>query len=222
MQPVKKFADRNGISLFEETMSHITRCARGSAAALALALLSGCAGFWERAWVPQGPGGRVGATFEDPKATKKDEVAAGGRSFQVAPELIAQAPPPRSGAAPATAGAPLSTAGGYTQSTRYGDLVFVSGQIAIDLQTNAFDEAANVEQQTRVVMENIRAILESHRLTMANVVSVTVYLNSLNNFRGMNTVYESYFKSNLPSRSVVEVARLPRNAAVEISVVAGR
>jgi 2-iminobutanoate/2-iminopropanoate deaminase len=194
---------------------------------LAFAFLSACGtlgSLGERAWVPQGPAGRTGSTSEpEAPAQRTAESQVPGRTFQVAPELIAQSPPPRAPAAPgARVEEPIVTAGGYTQATRYGDLVFVSGQIAIDLRTNAFNEAAPVDVQTRVVMENIRTILESHRLTMANVVSVTVYLRSLNDFRGMNAAYETFFRTTLPSRSVVEVARLPRNAAVEISVIAGR
>jgi 2-iminobutanoate/2-iminopropanoate deaminase len=83
-------------------------------------------------------------------------------------------------------------------------------------------KGTNVDEQTRAVMENIRAILEAHRLTMANVVSVTVYLKDLIEFRAMDEAYESYFRGNLPARSVVQVSRLPRDALVEIAVVAGR
>jgi len=97
----------------------------------------------------------------------------------------------------------------------------VSGQIAVDPATNQM-KGANVAEQTRAVMENIRAILEAHRLTMANVVSTTVYLRELQDFRAMDEAYEGYFRGNLPSRSVVQVARLPRDALVEISVIAGR
>jgi 2-iminobutanoate/2-iminopropanoate deaminase len=71
-------------------------------------------------------------------------------------------------------------------------------------------------------MENIRAILEANRLTMANVVSVTVYIKDLAQFRVMDDAYEKFFRGTLPARSVVEVARLPRGALVEISVIAGR
>ncbi|HEX5129534.1 MAG TPA: RidA family protein, partial [Usitatibacter sp.] len=79
-----------------------------------------------------------------------------------------------------------------------------------------------VADQTRAAMENIRAVLEAHRLTMANVVSVTVYLKDLQEFRAMDDAYEPFFRGNLPSRSVVQAARLPRDALVEISVIAGR
>ncbi|HUP30579.1 MAG TPA: Rid family detoxifying hydrolase [Usitatibacter sp.] len=115
----------------------------------------------------------------------------------------------------------MPSSGGYTQATRYGDLLFVSGQIALDPRTNQF-VGDKMEDQTRQVMENIRAILESHRLTMANVVSVTVFLKDIGQFRAMDDVYETYFRTALPARSVVEVARLPRGALVEIAVIAGR
>jgi 2-iminobutanoate/2-iminopropanoate deaminase len=110
----------------------------------------------------------------------------------------------------------------YTQAARYGDLLFLSGQIPIDPVSGAFAADATVELQTRQVLENIRTILEVHRLTMSNIVSVTVYLVNINSLAAVDSVYPSFFKGALPARSVVEVARLPRNAQLEISVVAGR
>lgn len=110
----------------------------------------------------------------------------------------------------------------YTQATRYGDLLFVSGQIAIDLRNGAFDSKQGIEEQTRAVLENVRTILESHRLTMANVVSTTVYLSSISNLPRMDSVYHDFFRGTPPARSVVEVTNLPRGALVEISVIAGR
>jgi 2-iminobutanoate/2-iminopropanoate deaminase len=129
---------------------------------------------------------------------------------------VAQAP-----RAAAAGPAPASSPGAYTQATRYGDLLFVAGQIPLDLNTSEL-RGATIEEQTRQVMENIRTILESHRLTLANIVSVTVYLKDLHDFRGMDSTYESYFKSALPARSVLEVSRIPRDAKVEIAVIAGR
>ena len=140
--------------------------------------------------------------------------------MEVAPDLVAQTPPPPRTPSPGAA-ASAGGAASYTQGTRYGDLVFISGQIALDARTNQI-RGATIDEQTRQVMENIRGVLESHRLTFANVVSVTVYLKELNDFRGMNTAYETYFRSSLPARSVVAVSRLPRDALVEISVIAGR
>lgn len=186
-------------------------------------------------WVPQGPGitpeearaqreakargEPVPAPAPAPAAARAPEPAS-TRRMEVAPDLVAQSPPPpRSAAQQAAASA--GSAASYTQGTRYGDLVFVSGQIALDMQSNQL-RGATIDEQTRATMENIRAVLESHRLTFANVVSVTVFLKDLNDFRGMNAAYETYFRSALPARSVVAVSRLPRDALVEISVIAGR
>ena len=181
-----------------------------------------------RTWIPQGPGEVAQARTEAPapartpaprRATPQPAVPENASPFRDPPSAatMAQAAP-RASPAPMASPPPTS---GYTQATRYGDLLFVSGQIAINPGTNQM-MGDKIEDQTRQVMENIRQILEGHRLTMANVVSVTVYLKDLNQFRGMDETYEKYFRSTLPSRSVVEVARLPRGAMVEISVIAGR
>ena len=140
---------------------------------------------------------------------------------QVAPSAPSSAPAPSmaSSREAAVAGDALNR---YTQATRYGDLLFVSGQIALDPVSGGFDLTQDVQAQTRQVMQNILAILESHRLTMANVVYTTVYLSSLTHFAGMNSVYHGFFKSEPPARSVMEVGRLPRGALVQIAVIAGR
>jgi 2-iminobutanoate/2-iminopropanoate deaminase len=204
----------------------------------AAALLAACSSVSDRGWIPQAPAGRLESEARAPAAQPAAPQAAApakpaappaaqpapARRYEVDPGLVAQGPmpTPRTPApSSAPAGQPPAALGGYTQATRYGDLLFVSGQIALDLRSNEL-RGANIEEQTRQVMENIRAILESHRLTMANVVSTTVYLKDLAQFRGMDGVYESYFRSSLPARSVVQVARLPRDALVEISVIAGR
>ena len=177
------------------------------AAAVAV-LVAGCGSLGGRTWVAQGPGDNP----EVIRATREAQRPAPARA--AAPQgatRTADTPQPGSGVA----------AGGYTQATRYGDLLFVSGQIALDPASNQM-RGTTIEDQTRQVMENVRAVLEAHRLTMANVVSSTVYLKSLKDFRGMDEVYETYFRSNLPARSVVEVSGLPRGALVEIAVIAGR
>jgi len=161
-----------------------------------------------RGWVAQGPG-------DIPEAREAPRRAAPPAEQPRAASVGAT----RQGAGAAAADPPANS-GAYTQASRYGDLLFVSGQIAIDSRSNMVGD--KVEDQTRQVMENIRQILEAHRLTMANVVSVTVYLKDLTQFRAMDDVYETYFRSALPARSVVEVSKLPRGALVEIAVVAGR
>ena len=141
---------------------------------------------------------------------------------QAAPAQAAPRAPTPSVASSSQVAAVEEARGSYTQATRYGDLLFVSGQIALDPASGGFDLTQDVQAQTRRVMQNILAILEGHRLTMANVVHATVYLSSLTHFAGMNPVYHSFFKGAPPARSVVEVGRLPRGALVQIAVVAGR
>jgi 2-iminobutanoate/2-iminopropanoate deaminase len=135
------------------------------------------------------------------------------------PATVAQAAP--AGQAAPVAQASVGGPGGYTQASRYGDLLFISGQIGNDPRTGSFEDAA-IEVQTQRAMDNIRAILETNHLTMANIVSVTVYLSSLSNLAAADRAYQSYFRQSLPARSVVEVSKLPRGALVEISAIAGR
>lgn len=176
---------------------------------VASATLASCSGTGSnsRFWVAQGPGDIPEP--QAPRAAQPQQAAAAPR---------AAAPAASSGIATP---APSPALGGYTQASRYGDLLFVSGQIGLDPVSNQM-RGTTVADQTRAVMENIRAILEAHRLTMANVVSTTVYVRDLNEFRAMDDVYETYFRGNLPARSVVQVSRLPRDALVEIAVIAGR
>jgi 2-iminobutanoate/2-iminopropanoate deaminase len=180
---------------------------RFAMAAMVAVLVSGCNALGDRSWIAQGPG-------DIPEV-----VRAKRQGPAVAQAPAARAAAPASTVAPA-AGLPGSLAA-YTQASRYGDLVFISGQIAIEPVSGEM-RGATIEEQTRQVMENIRVILEAHRLNMANVVSTTVYMKDLKGFRAMDGVYETYFRTTLPSRSVVEVSELPRGALVEISVIAGR
>jgi 2-iminobutanoate/2-iminopropanoate deaminase len=217
-----------------------TRISRFTTFIAATLLVAGCGtttGGFGIPWVKQGPGNTPEEARAERESRARGETAApqarapepapsaaaapaSTRRMEVAPDLVAQSPPPPRTPAQAAA-ASGGSAASYTQGTRYGDLVFVSGQIALDYGSGQL-RGATVEEQTRQVMDNIRAVLESHRLTFANVVSVTVYLKELNDFRGMNAAYESYFRGALPARSVVAVSRLPRDALVEISVIAGR
>ena len=134
--------------------------------------------------------------------------------------VIAQAQP---AARPGPAAAPDGEfAARYTQASRYGDLLFLSGQIANDPRTGAFDSTQDIEAQTRRALENVRAVLEANRLTTANIVSVTAYTTSISRLAAMDAAYHEFFRSNPPARTVVEVANLPRGALVEFTVVAGR
>ena len=112
------------------------------------------------------------------------------------------------------------TIGPYSQAIQAGDLLFLAGQIAIDPKTQQFNADASIEDQTRQTLENLRAVLKASGVTMRNVVSVSVFMKDLSEFANMNTVYASYFKEAPPARTTVQVAALPRNAKIEISLIA--
>jgi 2-iminobutanoate/2-iminopropanoate deaminase len=109
--------------------------------------------------------------------------------------------------------------GPYSQAIRAGDLLFLSGQIPLDPATGQMIDG-DVTAQARRVMENLSAVLMSAGLTFANVARTTIYLADLNDFVKVNEVYGSYFAEPFPARATVQVARLPRDARVEIDAVA--
>ena len=94
-------------------------------------------------------------------------------------------------------------------------ILFVSGQVAIDLATKG-----DIKAETQKVMENIGAILKAAGLDYSNVVKSTIFVKDMNNFASINEVYGQYFTSEPPARETVEVARLPKDVNVEISVIA--
>jgi 2-iminobutanoate/2-iminopropanoate deaminase len=112
--------------------------------------------------------------------------------------------------------------GPYSQAIRYGDTLYVSGQIAIDPVTNQFLVGGSIEDQTKLVIENLRAVLAANGMTLDDVLSTQVFVKDLNEFPRMNAVYGTYFKDGAPARATVEVARLPRDAKIEISLIAGK
>ena len=118
----------------------------------------------------------------------------------------------------ATDGAPKAI-GPYSQAIRAGGLLFTSGQVAIDPATQQVI-AGDIAAQTDRVMKNLSAILETAGSSLEKVVRCTVFLKNMNDFGAMNEVYARYFKQAPPSRSTVEVARLPKDVLVEIDVIA--
>jgi 2-iminobutanoate/2-iminopropanoate deaminase len=108
--------------------------------------------------------------------------------------------------------------GPYAQATRVGDLVFASGQLPIDPQTGSFPEG--IEAQTRRSLANLAAVLEAGGASLASVAKTTVFLKDMNDFAAMNAVYAEHFSGAAPARSTVEVARLPRDALVEVEAIA--
>ena len=115
-------------------------------------------------------------------------------------------------------GAPAAV-GPYAHAVKVGDLLFVSGQIPLDPVTGQM-VAGDVSVQTRRVLDNLAAILKEAGATFDHVVKATVYLKDLGDFSAMNGVYAGYFPRDPPARATVEVAALPRGAAVEIDLIA--
>jgi len=117
-----------------------------------------------------------------------------------------------------TSGAP-GAVGPYSQGVRAGDLLFVSGQIALDPATGTIVEGG-IEEQTRRVMANLAAILEAGGSSLGRVLRTTVYLVDLGEFDAMNRTYATFFPDEKPARVTVEVSRLPRGSRVEIDAIA--
>ncbi|MCQ2729568.1 RidA family protein [Helicobacter pylori] len=109
--------------------------------------------------------------------------------------------------------------GPYSQAIATNDLVFVSGQLGIDVSTGEF-KGADIHSQTTQSMENIKAILKEAGLGMDSVVKTTILLKSLDDFSVVNEIYGSYFKEPYPARATFQVAKLPKDALVEIEAIA--
>jgi 2-iminobutanoate/2-iminopropanoate deaminase len=109
--------------------------------------------------------------------------------------------------------------GPYNHAVRVGDLLFCAGQIPIDPKDGNL-VIGDIKIQTECVFQNVKAILDDQGLTFANVVKSTVFLTDLANFAGMNEIYSKHFTNDFPARSTVQVTALPKDASVEIEVVA--
>ena len=117
-----------------------------------------------------------------------------------------------------TSAAPAAI-GPYSQAIRAGSLLFVSGQIPLDPETSTLVEG-DIRVQTHRVFRSLAGILEAAGTSLDRVVRATVYLADMNDFAAMNEVYATYFSSPAPARSTIQAARLPRDARVEIDVIA--
>lgn len=212
--------------------------------------LQGCAGVARLGlpWVEQGPGitpeeGRARASGRTVANTPANTPANTAASAQTPAMLKPAEPPPQASAGatppvtmaavapPATMAAvtprepqtePVRRGAGFPQASRYGDLLFLSGQIPLDFRTREVAATASPEEQAWLTLENIRTVLEVHGLTAAQLVSTTVYLKNINDLAAVDAAYARFFKGAPPSRTVVEVARLPRGVLLEISAIAGR
>jgi len=109
--------------------------------------------------------------------------------------------------------------GPYAQAIKAsGNFVFMSGQIPLNADGQMIE--GGIKEQTKQVLENMTAVLSEAGLTLKNVVKTTVFLKNMNDFADMNAVYGEYFNENPPARSAIEVARLPKDVAVEIECIA--
>ena len=109
--------------------------------------------------------------------------------------------------------------GPYNQAIMIGDTLYTSGQIAINPLTSEL-EMENIQSETKLVMENLKAILNEAEMDFSNVIKCSIFISDMNNFGEINQVYGSYFTSDFPARETVEVACLPKNVNVEISAIA--
>ena len=108
--------------------------------------------------------------------------------------------------------------GPYSQGVSFGDMIFLSGQIPLNPKTKEL--AKGITEETTQVFENIKALLEEANSSFDKVLKCSVFLKSMDDFQAMNAVYGKYFKEPYPAREAVQVAKLPLDVSVEISVIA--
>jgi len=108
--------------------------------------------------------------------------------------------------------------GPYNHSTSYGDLIFISGQIGIDPQSNTLREG--IQEQTLQIFENLKIILKDNNSDMNRITKTTIFITNIKDFEVINKIYGSYFTNHYPARSTIEVVSLPKNAAIEIECIA--
>ena len=109
--------------------------------------------------------------------------------------------------------------GPYSQAVKANGFIFVSGQLPVNPETGNF-AGTTIEIQTKQSLDNLKAILEVGNSALEKVLKTTVFLKDMNDFSAMNTIYSQYFSENFPARICVEVARLPKDALVEVEAIA--
>lgn len=110
--------------------------------------------------------------------------------------------------------------GPYSQGIQIGDKLFTSGQLPINPSTGEL--IGEIKAATKQSLENVKAILESQGFGMQDIIKTTVFLKDMDDFAAMNEIYATFFTSNPPARSAVQVAKLPKDAVVEIEVIASK
>ena len=113
-----------------------------------------------------------------------------------------------------------SPVGPYSQAIKYNGLTIASGQIAIDPKTGILD-TSSIENETIQILKNIDALLKAGNLKRDNILKCSIFLKDMNDFNKVNEIYGSFFNKPYPSRETIEVARLPKDANIEISFIAG-
>lgn len=108
--------------------------------------------------------------------------------------------------------------GPYSQGIDIGNLIFFSGQIPLSPETGEMPEG--IEAQTKQALENVKGLLESQGLDFSHVVKTTVFLDNMDDFNTVNSIYAQYFVEPYPARSAVEVGRLPKGALIEVEIIA--
>ena len=111
--------------------------------------------------------------------------------------------------------------GPYSQAVRFANLLFVSGQIALDPKSGEIVRG-DIEVQTKQVLENLKAVVEAGGMGLEDILKCTCFLQDMEHFARFNSVYSTYFADVLPARETVEVSRLPKDVLVEISAICGR
>jgi 2-iminobutanoate/2-iminopropanoate deaminase len=111
--------------------------------------------------------------------------------------------------------------GPYSQAVQLGNLLFVSGQVPLDPRTGNL-VPGDIEAQTRQVMENLKAVVAAAGMTLADALKATCFLKNMGDFAKFNGIYAGYFGDIPPARETVEVARLPRDVLVEVSLICGK
>lgn len=111
--------------------------------------------------------------------------------------------------------------GPYNQAIQYGDMLFISGQVAMDPATGNLIQG-DVQAETRLAMEHLKAILHEAGMDFSNVIKTTIFIMDMGKFAQINEIYGAYFGEGAPARETVQVAGLPKGAQVEISMIAGK
>ena len=109
--------------------------------------------------------------------------------------------------------------GPYNQAVLIKDILYCSGQIGINPKTNQLINN-NIEEETKQVLENIMAILDTEKMTVSNVVKSSIFITDMSQYTKINSIYSKYFTNDCPARETIEVSKLPKDANIEISIIA--